>query len=141
MAQHREHLRSASEQRRRDGLLLIARGLVGRQRLSSGTQSIPDAALKSILDTSADCIKVLSFDGAVHFMNEDGCRDMEIDDFDQVKGQPWAEFWSPDQRPELQHSIDEARSGGVGRFVGHRTTAQGTRTWWERFGASPHEPA
>jgi PAS domain S-box-containing protein len=143
MGQRREHPRSASEQRRSEGLLRIARALAGRQSLeapvargdetvqSRVTHPIRYAGLSPILEASADCIKVLSFQGLVHFMNEHARRFMEINDFDQVRGEPWIEYWSPDQRPDLQHSIDAARSGGVGRFVGHRTTAQGARTWWD----------
>jgi two-component sensor histidine kinase len=141
MGQHRAH--SASEQRRRELHLLLAQALAEQRSLdphvarsdetvrSSETHSIPNAGLGRIREASADCIKILSFDGLVNFDSEYGRRRMEIDDFDQVKGQPWVEFWSADQRSDLQHAIDAARSGGVGQFVGHRTTAQGTRKWWD----------
>ena len=64
-------------------------------------------------------------------MNEKGRCLMEIDDLDQIKDQPWIEFWSHDQRPAVQQAMDAARSGGVGRFDGYRPTLNGTPQWWD----------
>ena len=86
---------------------------------------------RSILEASVDCIKVLSFNGLVHSMNEKGRCLMEIDDLDQIKDQAWIEFWSHDQRPAVQQAMDAARSGGVGRFDGYRPTLKGTPQWWD----------
>ena len=86
---------------------------------------------RSILDASVDCIKVLNLDGTLHSMNEKGRCVMEIDDFDHVKGRPWIEFWSHEQRPAVQEALTAARSGSVGRFAGYRPTAKGTPKWWD----------
>ena len=48
-------------------------------------ESLESAAfLQRILDASADCIKVLTPDGRLVFMNSGGRRVMEVDDVDTV---------------------------------------------------------
>lgn len=90
-----------------------------------------EAFSRSVLEASADCIKILTLDGTLHAMNEKGRCLLEIDDFDQVKGQPWIEFWSHDQRPAVHEALNAARSGGVGRFSGYRPTVKGAPKWWD----------
>jgi PAS domain S-box-containing protein len=84
-----------------------------------------------VLEASADCIAVLSLDGLLLFMNEHGRCLMEVNDLSQMKGESWLEVWSRDQRPAVQRAIKAARSGGVGRFVGCRSTANGRPKWWD----------
>jgi PAS domain S-box-containing protein len=85
----------------------------------------------SILDASADCIKVLGLDGRILFMNESGRSAMEIETFEDVKGRRWVEFWPHDERPAVQAAMEVARLGGVGRFTAHGATAKGTPKWWD----------
>ena len=145
MGQHKEFHPSpfTREQRRQEALLLMARTRVkpgSLERLAPGDIAgwstppggVSDADFnRSILEASVDCIKVLSLNGLVHSMNEKGRCLMEIDDLDQIKDQPWIEFWSHDQRPAVQQAMDAARSGGVGRFDGYRPTLKGTPQWWD----------
>ena len=48
-----------------------------------------------LLDQSDDCIKIIDSDGALRFMNCNGKRAMQIDDFCAVAGQPWHALWPP----------------------------------------------
>lgn len=41
---------------------------------------------QSVLDASADCIKVLGADGTLEFMNAPGCRAMDLDNLDAIRG-------------------------------------------------------
>ncbi len=59
-----------------------------------------------MLDSSADCIKVLDLDARIESMNEGGRRVMEIDDFAGIAGMDWTGFWDQEIRP---------RPGGRGR--------------------------
>jgi PAS domain S-box-containing protein len=135
---------AASEHQRTQDLLTQAR--MREQRRSREPEGLPacdapaggqpdsfsDTDLsRSILEASADCIKVLTFGGTLQSMNERGRCLLELDDFDQVKGLPWIEFWSHDQRPAVQEALNAARSGGVGRFSGYRPTAKGAPKWWD----------
>ena len=129
-----------SEQRRTQAFLLIQQALAEQHHRGPGQDTDqrrePEAFLgsdlsRSILEASADCIKVLTLGGEVASMNEKGLCLLEIDALDHVKGQPWAEFWSHDQRPAVQEALTVARSGGVGRFAGYCPTAKGTPKWWD----------
>ncbi|HEX2556395.1 MAG TPA: PAS domain-containing protein [Microvirga sp.] len=136
--------RKASEEHRTCGLSLLAAQVrsditIPKQPCIGGATAdlrepagITQAEFnRSILEASADCIKVLTLGGHVHSMNEYGRRLIEISDIEQVKGQLWIEFWSHDQRAAVQNAINAARSGGVGRYSGYRPTAKGTPKWWD----------
>lgn len=86
---------------------------------------------RSVVESSPDCIKVLDLEGRLQFMNGPGLCTMEIDDFRQVQGQVWAEFWPPDTRPEVARSMQVARQGEHGRFVAFCPTRKGTPKWWD----------
>ena len=47
----------------------------------------------SVLNGSTDCIKILRRDGTLEFMNANGIRLMEIDDFAPMKGKSWSALW------------------------------------------------
>jgi PAS domain S-box-containing protein len=107
-------------------------GISGESLESQGAGSVTQAEFnRSILEASADCIKVLTLDGRVLSMNEHGRGLMEIDKVEQLKGTLWIEFWSHDQRPAVQRAINAALSGDVGRYSGYRPTAKGRPKWWD----------
>jgi PAS domain S-box-containing protein len=86
---------------------------------------------QQILDSSYECIKVLDLDGTLLFMNAGGQRQMDIQDFSQVAGCQWVEFWQNEHRQAAEAAIATAKSGGIGRFEGKCPTAKGTMRWWE----------
>ncbi|QCI67267.1 HWE histidine kinase domain-containing protein [Phreatobacter stygius] len=93
------------------------------------------AFLQSILDSSTDCIKVLSLDGTLELMNSGGLGVMEIDDFADVAGCSWPTMWSPGTGDgddnDARRAIRIAAAGGISRFQGFSPTAKGTRKWWD----------
>lgn len=86
---------------------------------------------RRILQSSADCIKVLNLDGRLEFMSEGGMCTMEVDDFASVAGACWPDFWAGDERAMALAAIEEAKRGGAGRFQGLATTHKGTPRWWD----------
>ena len=48
--------------------------------------------LRSVISTSADCIKVLDLDGRISFMNDGGRQIMEVPDDVVVEGDFWPDF-------------------------------------------------
>jgi PAS domain S-box-containing protein len=86
---------------------------------------------RRVLQSSADCIKVLDLDGNLEFLSEGGMTTMEVDDFASIKGACWSDFWSGDESVKVQAAIDQARTGGTGRFQGFATTMKGTPRWWD----------
>lgn len=88
------------------------------------------AFLESVLNASSDCIKVLSLDGKLLFMNNGGLQTMEVDDFDTMRGSDWSSFWIGDHHSEALDAIGTAKSGGTGKFTGMADTAKGSPRWW-----------
>src|SRR5690349_21763339 len=64
------------------------------------------AFLQSVLNASADCIKVLTFDGDLVFMNDGGRSVMEVDDFETVRGCPWLGFWEGEGKAAAQAALE-----------------------------------
>lgn len=93
--------------------------------------SATNEMLAAILDQSADCIKIISSQGTVDYMNRNGQCAMEIDDFCAVAGQPWTSFWPDEARVQIEHALEKARSGQQARFEAFCPTAKGTPRWWE----------
>lgn len=89
------------------------------------------ALSQSILDASADCIKIISPDGSLKVMNAPGMSAMELDCMDHVRGEPWAKLWPLSMRPVVQAALNEAKGGTAARFTGFCPTARGTPKWWD----------
>lgn len=85
----------------------------------------------SILAASHDCIKVLSTDGKLLFMNDNGMCAMEIANFEPFEGADWASFWPEQTRPKVHLAMESALAGAFGRFQGFCPTAMGSPAWWD----------
>lgn len=83
-----------------------------------------------ILESSNDCIKVLTLKGKILYINTGGLSLMEIDDLTPLVNQEWASFWA-DNQVLARDAIAEAQTGGVGKFQGYCPTAKGTPRWWD----------
>jgi len=91
-----------------------------------------EAFLFSIVDASADCIKVLDLDGRVQWMSENGKGVMEVGDFSAIQNASWPEFWKePETRQAAFDALNAARDGRVGRMRGFCLTCAGNPRWWD----------
>ena len=88
---------------------------------------------RQILDNTPECVKVLDMEGRLTFMSIPGLALMELDSFDCLEGQPWEANWPEERRTELRASVETARQGGTGRFLGFCPTAKGTPKWWDNL--------
>lgn len=86
---------------------------------------------ESVLDASADCIKLIRLDGTVEFMNSPGLRAMEIDSLQGVLGKSWLTLWPNDGQPAVEQALASAVQGQVSRFTGSCPTASGKPKWWD----------
>ena len=112
------------------GFLKILRDRTEQRDAAAKLQS-SEAFLRSVLDSSADCIKVLDLDARIEFMSEGGMRVMEVDAFDGVAGKDWTGFWEGSGRTEAKAAVEAALGSGVGRFAGPACTMKGTLRWWD----------
>lgn len=118
------------EHGRPEGFIKILRDRT-EQRNAAAKQQADAEFMRSVLSSSADCIKVLDLDGGLTFMNEGGIGVMEISDFNQVKGCPWPDFWQGQGHTDALAALDTARAGGIGHFQGPANTYLGTPKWWD----------
>ena len=99
--------------------------------IASSFHSASNDVLASILDQSADCIKVIGPDGTLDFMNRNGRCAMGIDDFALVAGKNWWDLWPEDAQPLIKGAIAKAREGSNSRFEAFCPTAKGEPRWWD----------
>lgn len=85
----------------------------------------------SVLNASHDCITVMSPIGHLEFINDNGLRHLQIDDFSQFHGRPWASLWPQTSRAEIATAISEALAGRPFRFETFCPTAKGEARWWD----------
>lgn len=86
---------------------------------------------RSLMDGSADCVKVLDTDGRLLHMNRPGLGLMEIDDFGPMRGQDWSDFWPAEERKHVETAVATACGGGNYAFQAFCPTAKGTPRWWD----------
>lgn len=84
-----------------------------------------------VLDSSADCVKILDLEGRLLYMNSNGLCLMEIDDFTPFLNAEWVSFWQDEARRQAESALTSARVGQVSTFQGFCVTAKGTPKWWE----------
>ncbi|MFP8779720.1 PAS domain S-box protein [Hydrogenophaga sp. RWCD_12] len=92
---------------------------------------IKDELNRQIIASSPDCNKVLDLDGRVLQMTAQGCRLVEVDDFEQVRGTDWTTWWPEATRPLARSVLEQARTSGSARFIAAGTTFKGTPKWWD----------
>jgi PAS domain S-box-containing protein len=90
-----------------------------------------EAFKSSIIDSSSDCIKVISRDGLLKYMSLGGQTLLEIEDINQYLGKSWIDFWSADMQSNVREALFNAASGEAGHFQGYSPTAKGSPKWWD----------
>jgi PAS domain S-box-containing protein len=86
---------------------------------------------RSLMDGTADCVKVLDLAGRLVHMNTPGLCALEIDDFESVRGQQWDALWPAGARGDIERCVLKAVEGEVSSFQAYCPTAKGTPKWWE----------
>jgi PAS domain S-box-containing protein len=85
----------------------------------------------SILESSSDCIKVLSLSGELLYISPSGLRLAEIDDPSDVLGGNWLSWWDGEDRNGVTEAVEKTRQGRVANFQGYRPTLKGKPKWWD----------
>ena len=86
---------------------------------------------RRVLQSSADCIKVLGLDGRLEQMSDGGQRALGITDLAPRLGLAWAESFEPDSRQAAHAAIRNAATGLKSRFEGSLSTQAGEPRWWD----------
>ncbi len=85
----------------------------------------------SVVEASQDCMRVLSADGRVEYMNARGQALLEIDDFNHNRGAYWPDMWPDESRELVAGALSEALAGRVSSFRAFCPTVKGTPRWWD----------
>ena len=119
-------------------MLLIGGIMMQRRRQLERLKRSADRALRqserlhrTILETSADCIVLLSPEGRIEYMNAAGLAAFELPAADEVRGKAWSNFWNPDEICSFVNALQRAAEGETVRLRGWGPTARGTRRWWD----------
>ena len=84
-----------------------------------------EALLRSVIDGSPDCVKVLSLDGEVSFMSRNGLCWLGLNSAD-VLGRNIVELWPGPARSEVRSAVAAAASGAISRFTASTLSASGS---------------
>jgi PAS domain S-box-containing protein len=112
------------------GYLKILRDRAEQRARDAATQA-NEMFLRSVLESSGDCIKLLNLEGRLEFMSAGGQRVMEVDDFCSIQGSYWPGFWEGEAKVAAEAAVAIAHKGGVGHFLGVARTAKGAPRWWD----------
>ncbi len=94
---------------------------------------------RTVLASSADCIKVLDCSGRIEFINEQGLRLLETGDSTTITGKLWPDMWPEKERPMVRAALEKARAGGTGHFSALYPTSKGTLKWWDILVTPMHD--
>lgn len=108
-------------------------------RSAQADARIQEELNRQIIASSPDCTKVLDLQGHVLQMTAQGCRLVEVDDFEQVRGSDWPSWWSGDSATDARAAVDRAREGGSTRFMAFGITFKGTPKWWDTVVSPIHD--
>ncbi len=84
----------------------------------------------ALLEQSNDCVKILSMDGRLEFMNCNGMAAMEIDAPELVIGKLWWDLWPASSREFVKQNFLEAVQGRETGFEAECPTAKGSHRRW-----------
>jgi PAS domain S-box-containing protein len=86
---------------------------------------------RRIAESTGDCVKILSLDGRLVYINAEGLRILEINDAGELLNRPFLGFWDGEARRAAEEALALALRGELGRFQGMRRTASGKAKWWD----------
>lgn len=92
-----------------------------RERAAAVAQASPgeaESVVRTIVEQTRDCIKVLDLEGRLQFLSRTGLDQLEVCEFDQVRGASYLSIWEGEQRAQCEAAIERARNGGIGEVVG-----------------------
>ena len=89
------------------------------------------ALLVTVLNQTHDCIKLLSLDGTIRYVNRQGALAMELSSPRDLIGQPYVTRWPEDVRAMVEAALSAARRGELGRFRASRPAPGGVPGWWD----------
>jgi PAS domain S-box-containing protein len=86
----------------------------------------------SVIEASQDCIRVISADGRVEYMNARGKVLFEIEDFEgRNRDRYWPDMWPAESRLVVENALRAAMAGRAVSFQAFNPTVKGAPRWWD----------
>lgn len=99
--------------------------------LAKAINSLSAVSFASALAQSVDCVKLVSLDGKIQYMNHNGRCALEIDDTYTVEGSSWADMWPGAARQTVIDACADAATGKTVLFRAFSPTMKGASRWWD----------
>ena len=90
-----------------------------------------ETLLRSVMEGNPDCLKLLSLDGHLVFMNSSGLALLGIEGFEEIRRRDWVSLWPEEERDKVRAALSRATIGLPSRFQGWSATAAGSIRWWD----------
>ena len=108
----------------------VVRDITDREETEKALRE-SEVFLKSVIESSPDCIKVLNDQGYLTYMSPGGQTLLEIDNVNQFIGAHYLDFWQGTEYFEpMSQTLTAALSGKPGKAEGFLPTPKGTPRWW-----------
>ncbi|WP_295517048.1 PAS domain S-box protein [uncultured Pseudomonas sp.] len=118
---------------------MIALEIAAQRRFQAARNVLHSESFsRSLLKASLDCVKVLSAEGHIEFMNGQGLELTQLQSLDDVMGVEYAALWPEHEQGKIRQAVLQARQGQTTRVEGFCPTARGEPRWWE-VSCSPFE--
>ncbi len=108
----------------------VHREMLARRRAERALRA-SDQYNRSIVDSSPDCLSILTPDARLSHVTPQGLRLMEVADFRSVADADWFALWSGEDQEAARRAVAAALGGTAGRFQGFSPTRAGTPKWWD----------
>ena len=108
----------------------IRREMLARRDAEDALRS-SDQYNRSIVDSSPDCLVILTPDARLTQMSPQGMNLLGVADFSSIANTDWFRFWSGEDRTAARRAVESALGGNPGRFQGHCATRSGIPKWWD----------
>jgi diguanylate cyclase (GGDEF)-like protein/PAS domain S-box-containing protein len=98
---------------------------VTQLRKAERAQRESEAFIRSIFDSSPDCVRLLALNGEPLLMNRAGRALFGISDDADLRGHEWTRMALPEEAPKIQAAFAEVRAGNTARFEASIRTPEG----------------
>lgn len=109
----------------------MAKTLAALQRALDARQEIDQGMLRYVLDQSRDCIKILSAEGLVQYINSEGQCALSVSDISKVVGKYWPDLWPADSQPLIEEALLAADKSSGTIIEAWRPDQKGEKRWWQ----------
>jgi signal transduction histidine kinase len=89
-----------------------------------------DDLSSQIVDSTGDCVKILTLDGRIQYINNVGLRLLELPDAAALLDLPLAGFFEGEVRQAAEAAVQDAWHTGLGRFQYQMRTSSGVK-WFD----------